>query len=99
MVIGQEPLWRVITEFMAENFPQIRCAELQTPTCCGGWSRQGLDYRNWGRISHGRLTGTVIQAEAIFSNWGEEALSAGTHFHFTSYVVAALKADEKPSSI
>ena len=81
---------RVITEFMAENFPQIRVCELQaTYLLWMDWNGLGLDYKELERINR-QEAGLFFDEGYIFGAQGE-GFERWNLACPTSYVVAALK--------
>lgn len=81
---------RVITEFMAENFPQIRVCELQaTYLLWMDWNGLGLDYKELERINR-QEAGLFYDEGYIFGAQGE-GFERWNLACPTSYVVAALK--------
>ena len=81
---------RVITEFMAENFPQIRVCQLQaTYLLWMDWNGLGLDYKELERINR-QEAGLFFDEGYIFGAQGE-GFERWNLACPTSYVVAALK--------
>ena len=81
---------RVITEFMAENFPQIRVCELQaTYLLWMDWNGLGLDYKELERINR-QEAGLFFDEGYIFGAQGE-GFERWNLACPTSYVAAALK--------
>lgn len=81
---------RVITEFMVENFPQIRVCELQaTYLLWMDWNGLGLDYKELERINR-QEAGLFFDEGYIFGAQGE-GFERWNLACPTSYVVAALK--------
>ena len=81
---------RVITEFMAENFPQIRVCQLQaTYLLWMDWNGLGLDYKELERINR-QEAGLFFDEGFIFGAQGE-GFERWNLACPTSYVVAALK--------